>query len=75
MAEKVQQKAFTYACHKIDADGNRTGLVSEEAKIVAAPTAEAARIKVLTRLAAEKQYNPDKPNVEVDIVPFSRATA
>lgn len=73
MAEKVSQRAFSYAVHKLDKDGNRVGLETEEAKLVSAPSMEAARIKVLTRLAKEDKYDPDNPNVEVDLVPFSGA--
>jgi len=74
MAEK-QEQAFTYAIHKLDKDGKRAGLVSEDAKLVSAPSKEDAKIKILTRLAVEKQYDPDNPNVEVVLVPFGAATA
>ena len=72
MAEK--SKTFVYAVHKLDADGKRCGFVHEEPKLISATDEGDAKMRIAGRLAKDGKYDPDKPEVEIEIIsgPFDR---
>jgi len=83
MPEKPQMHTFDVTVVRLDAEGRRVAFVGSgkdakdqnetTSRKILAPSADAAKIKVLTKLAQEGQYDPDNPNVEVQIVPFVTA--
>lgn len=73
MPESKPLKLFQYVVSKVDEDGHKTELVTETPKMLLATSEEAAKIRILTTLAKDGTYNPDKPNVEVDLRPFEGA--
>ena len=68
--QKPQLHTFAFAVTKLDEDGNPASLVEDQPKLVLAPTEVDAKIKVLARLAKEGVYDPDAPEVGVQLVPF-----